>query len=354
MSSEQANVTSPSIGSLSLSSSSYSLATITTATGSEAFEVFDESSSDEDEIVWAGTELEDDEDFILVPHTPSQPRASVQVSPQLEAASPNPSLLGAMARLTLRSPDPVSLSEPLTLIMPANPDQSGTHPGTPTQAKMSRSKGSSSRKVAETGASQPAPTPKQKNRGRRRRRENKEGVTASYPSPITSSDGELTEDVIFDEDVSMVGDARAGFGSKPVVESDNESLDVETLKYENARSFISSALSNPSATLYSTYARLTLLQSLIIELGLMPSTDALPASLSAARRFLKSNVFVNIGDYLWAREQGPEEIQNVIFPNKKALLKDLRAKGHRRRLTNIGWVKEHGLGVLLVSPFRSH
>lgn len=113
----------------------------------------------------------------------------------------------------------------------------------------------------------------------------------------------------------------------------------------------SSVISDPSATLYSAYARLTLLQSLIIELGLMPPTADLPSSLKAAKRFLKSKAFLNVGDYLWAREQGPKELQNIMYPSKSALKKDLRNKKSRDRRANRCWVKEHGLDVLLITIF---
>ncbi|KAF8522127.1 hypothetical protein BU17DRAFT_45073, partial [Hysterangium stoloniferum] len=97
--------------------------------------------------------------------------------------------------------------------------------------------------------------------------------------------------------------------------------------------------------------RLTFLQSLIIELGLMaPSSPTLPSSLTAAKRFLKTRAFINIGDYLSVRQEGLQKVREIMFDSKKALAMDLRKnKGHRK--ANKGWVKRQGLNVLLVSVF---
>lgn len=99
-------------------------------------------------------------------------------------------------------------------------------------------------------------------------------------------------------------------------------------------------LSNPSAQNDSVY-RLTLMQSIIIELGL--ATAVLPSTLRAAKAFLKSRVFLDIREYIAVRGQGPEAVQRAMYPSKTALIKDIKKKP-----TSIKWVKKHGLQVLLV------
>ncbi|KAF4615365.1 hypothetical protein D9613_003264 [Agrocybe pediades] len=182
-----------------------------------------------------------------------------------------------------------------------------------------------------------------------------------------------------------------GLGSRPIVDdySDQQSvvstqydLDYETgssvggaapTLYEEASTFISSFLSNPDAK-NDTICRLTLLQSLIIELGLAPtfsSTNSttqqeatsslyLPTSLKSAKAFLKSRAFLNIREYIAVREQGPEAVQKVLHPSKKALIRDLQKNRKKkinpesemttggRRAMSLQWVKQHGLQVLLV------
>lgn len=93
--------------------------------------------------------------------------------------------------------------------------------------------------------------------------------------------------------------------------------------------------------------RLTLLQSLIVELGL--GSSSLPASLTAAKAMLRSHVFVNVGEYLDARQKGPAAVQGVMHKSKSSLIRDLRK---RRNPVPLQWVKETGLQVLLVSCYH--
>jgi hypothetical protein len=102
-------------------------------------------------------------------------------------------------------------------------------------------------------------------------------------------------------------------------------------------------LSDPDART-DHICRLTLLQSLIIELGLA-TTSALPSTLSAARAFLKAHAFLNIREYMAVRGQGPEAVQSVLYPSKSALIKSIKRK---KNGTSIKMVKELGLQVLLV------
>jgi len=94
------------------------------------------------------------------------------------------------------------------------------------------------------------------------------------------------------------------------------------------------------------------MQSLIIELGLCglqqrSSPVALvPRTLTSAKAFFKSHVFLNIRDYLAVREQGQDALQSVLHPSKSALIRDIKRKG---KPASLKWVKQHGLQVLLVT-----
>jgi hypothetical protein len=95
------------------------------------------------------------------------------------------------------------------------------------------------------------------------------------------------------------------------------------------------------------------MQSLVIELGLcgMPQQPQrpiapVPRTLTSAKAFLKSHVFINIRDYIQVREQGQDALQSVLHPSKSALIRDIKRKGNPASLK---WVKQHGLQVLLVT-----
>ncbi|KAF9466302.1 hypothetical protein BDZ94DRAFT_1251629 [Collybia nuda] len=126
---------------------------------------------------------------------------------------------------------------------------------------------------------------------------------------------------------------------------DTESTAAPSI-YEEAVGFITSFISNPAAQKDSA-CRLTLLQALIIELGL--ANSSLPASLTAAKAFLKSRAFLNIREYLAVRGQGPAAVQRIMHPSKNALIKELRKK---KNSAPLGLVKSSGLQVLLVPCYR--
>jgi len=138
-----------------------------------------------------------------------------------------------------------------------------------------------------------------------------------------------------------------GLGQRPIVDDLSEQLSVVGDKtptvYEEASTFISMFLSDPHAKA-DNICRLTLLQSLIIELGL-GTASALPPTLTAAKAFLKARAFLNIREYMAVRGQGSEAVQSVMYPSKSALIKSIKKK---RNATPLKWVKEHGLQVLLV------
>ncbi|KAJ7470578.1 hypothetical protein FB451DRAFT_1400167 [Mycena latifolia] len=161
---------------------------------------------------------------------------------------------------------------------------------------------------------------------RRRNRKNKSGAAAAPPA--------------------------GGFGARPIVDDISEQPDTASERgdsefgapsmYDTAASYINSFLADQTSV-----CRLTLLQSLIIELGL--ASSSLPASLTAAKAMLKSQAFLNVGEYLDARRRGPAAVQGVMHPSKNALIKDLRKK---RNATALHVVKKSGLQVLLVSCYH--
>jgi hypothetical protein len=82
----------------------------------------------------------------------------------------------------------------------------------------------------------------------------------------------------------------------------------------------------------------------------MSPSSALPSSLKSAKHFLKTRAFINIGEYLSAREQGIEKLQQIMFNSRRELTSDLRRKKGGKKADK-GWVKRHGLNVLLVTVF---
>ena len=110
--------------------------------------------------------------------------------------------------------------------------------------------------------------------------------------------------------------------------------------------FLTRYLASPIAKRDSV-CRLTLLQSLIVELGFM--STALPTTLRAATRFIKAHVFLNVREYIAHRGQGQAAIQRLLFPSRNVLIKDIRRKG---KPASLAWVKQQGLEVLLVSCYN--
>ncbi|KAF9009391.1 hypothetical protein BDQ17DRAFT_1056714 [Cyathus striatus] len=140
-----------------------------------------------------------------------------------------------------------------------------------------------------------------------------------------------------------------GLGARSLIDDSSDRLSVADesesplSKYEEASRFISSFLSNPQIKNNAGY-RLTLLQSLIIELGL--ATSQLPTTLTSAKAYLKSKAFLNIREYLAVRGQGPDAMQKLLHPSKSSLIRAIRKN---KNPASLKWVKDHGLQVLLVS-----
>ncbi|KAI0086303.1 hypothetical protein BDY19DRAFT_895006 [Irpex rosettiformis] len=151
----------------------------------------------------------------------------------------------------------------------------------------------------------------------------------------------------------------AGLGERPIVDDVSEAGDTKAAVYEEAVQYVSEILS-ASTPAEKAKSNLTFLQALIVELGLLsaPQTSqpfyqlpSLPRSLKAAKALLKSNVFLNVRDYLDVRHKGLDALRNVMHPSRKALIKDLsRGKGQRK--VPRAYVKNSGLGVLLVACYH--
>lgn len=140
--------------------------------------------------------------------------------------------------------------------------------------------------------------------------------------------------------------------SLPVV--DDESSDSDTSEsststvsdYEQASGFMTLFLSQPTGKAKDSVCKLTVLHSLIVELGILPTTSDLPKSVKASKALLHSQAHINIKDYIAVREQGQAALQKVMLPSRNALVKNIRKKGNR---APVKWVKEKGLNGLLVT-----
>lgn len=109
-----------------------------------------------------------------------------------------------------------------------------------------------------------------------------------------------------------------------------------------------SYIANPSVHT-NQICHLTLLQSFIIELGLLNDVKLLPTTIKSAKKYIKSRVFLNIRDYLSKRLEGPQAVRDLLFSNRWALVRDMRRKKNHASLK---WVKKRGLQDLLVSVFH--
>lgn len=107
-------------------------------------------------------------------------------------------------------------------------------------------------------------------------------------------------------------------------------------------------LSAPTDVTTDMPSKLAFLQALIIELGLYTSMPSLPSSLRAAKAILKSQVFLNVRDYLAVRQQGIEALRGVMHPSRSALLREIRGG----KKAPVKTVKDSGLDVLLVTCYR--
>jgi len=302
----------------------------------DPFETIDESSPDEDEIVWTANEFDPDEDFILIPQSHPRSEPVNRKTSEEDTLPPHE----ALSRPSLHD-RPASTPTPATPAVLAT--KSAPKSKEPLVHKGRRSAGAHSESNGQTLAS----TAPKSHRGRKRR--GRRDVSTTYPSPSPSPERDVADDIFPVHTPDSKGGFR--FGERPLVEESDKEYDPVFTKYEDAVCFITSFLSNPSAApTCSAYTRLTFLQSLIIELGLMPPSSALPSSMKSAKHVLKTRAFINIGEYLSVREQGLDKLRQIMFSSKRELTSDLRRKKGGKK-ANRGWVKQHGLNVLLVTVF---
>lgn len=201
------------------------------------------------------------------------------------------------------------------------------------------------RAVLQNGTNQPAPK-NEKNNAKKKVQQKPVPVDVyPLPSPKAEKTSAKAKKKRFSNDTkptrrNLIGNNNTDV--RPVVSTGSQGAKAPSL-YEEASTFISRFLSNPDAR-NDSVCRLTLLQSLIIELGLATST--LPASLTGARAFLKARAFLNVREYIAVRSQGPDAIQRAMYPSRSALIKNFRR--NRGDKAPLQWVKDMGLQVLLV------
>ncbi|KAG5644986.1 hypothetical protein DXG03_007263 [Asterophora parasitica] len=190
-----------------------------------------------------------------------------------------------------------------------------------------------------------------------------EVAAASYPSPGPSPKQSLSSIPAATPSTAVVNATSkkskkkkkkkaTGLGARSVVDDASErfseyggSENGSSTIYDEAVGYITSFLSNPAARKDSA-CRLTLLQALIIELGL--ASSSLPASLTSAKAYLKTRAFLNIREYLAIRHQGPAAVQSIMHSSRSSLIKDIKKKGKVPRAI----VKDSGLQVLLVQCYH--
>jgi len=296
--------------------------------------------SDDDEIVYNVSEPENsfsDDDFVVL-NRPLQAHTNLNDD---EAQTPMRSTLQLADRLGNMEISPKASDNPEKL-----------QPAKPTTAQKVNSDGGEGlkqkrrkKKNTTPAESYPSPEPSPV-------RASSQAVATSQPEVQKKGSVKPKSKKKKKQQRNAASPTSAGLGSRPIVDDISERLSVNgdgeipPSIYKEAAVYISSYLSNPEAQ-NDKICRLTLLQSLIIELGLANTT--LPSSLNSAKTFLKAHAFLNVREYLAVRGQGPEAVQKVLHPSRSALIKDIRKKNNRASLK---WVKQHGLQVLLVSCFH--
>jgi hypothetical protein len=202
----------------SLSGSSFSMLTASPLSSDDPFEAIDESSSDEDEVIWTANELDPDEDFILIPqsHLRPKPNTSVEDVPSLHEAF-----------------SVLSLHESTSATPVAN---TPTLPSHASKRKPKKSSGYKGRRSAGapsemSGQSLASIAPKS-HRGRRK--QGRKDVSTSYPSPSPSPERDSTGIISPEHDASSRKNFR--FGERPIVEESDPIFS----KYEDAVCFITS------------------------------------------------------------------------------------------------------------------
>ncbi|KAG8899905.1 hypothetical protein FRC01_010331, partial [Tulasnella sp. 417] len=140
--------------------------------------------------------------------------------------------------------------------------------------------------------------------------------------------------------------------------------------YNDAVAFITKYITNPPQQ-PSVADQLRLLQSLIIELGLLSGKATMPQSIKAAKKLISQHVHINVKDYLARRTKqveaaragpaastkgkkasaqvgvGVTELRKLMFPSKSALMQSL--KGNKKKVMPREAIKKAGLRVFMVT-----
>ena len=302
-------------------SSASSYVTVTSGSGQSDDEVVysvDDFSSDD------GSYLGSDGDFVVLDRPLSRPTSQSGLSDSHDGRAHTPNLTSLASDF-----QSLTLEEP------------GSHPKPKPKAKHKKKKkvvvgdAKGKKKVSGTASSSAAPAPSKpatKKRKKRKGAASQPTSTVTPDKPISfSSDPNATQETVYEEAVGYITSY------------------VPLSRLEDDAQFVPkpySFIANPEAKEHSA-CRLTLLQALIIELGL--ATPSLPRSLTAARNFLKSHVFINIREYLDVRGQGLKALQDIMYPSRKSLIKAIRAK---KNTAPLALVKESGLQILLVRAYH--
>ena len=207
----------------SVSGSSFSMLT-SPPPSDDTFEAIDDSSSNEDEIVWTANEFDPDEDFILIPQ--SHPR-SEPITPQLSKEDDASLPHEALSRLSLHdqtsaTPTP-TISTHLTIKSTPKPKPSHAYKG----------RRSSSVHYEVSGQTLASTAPKTR---RGRKKKGRKNPSTSYPSPSPSPDRDVTDNI----SPAQPSDHKKAFcfGERVFVEESEG--DPIFSKYEDAVCFITS------------------------------------------------------------------------------------------------------------------
>jgi len=355
-----------------------------TSDGSESFGHLSEDISSEDEIVWSFSDLSSgavsplsqraqspgtfsDEDLIVVsrPRSPTRRFQSFPVDPTaitVDALSRNLARLDIQQTL-IHEPDLTPIARGAGGDKPAVKLPSAQS----TPKRRSRRRRSSSVPIAEPlspttpkagplpispPATPPASASKKKKRASLKSTEKKTNAPpkeVANPPKSPKAVKSKTKPAVPQPPV-VVREA-SGLGERPIVDDVSEAGDAAAghlTKYDEAVQYVTSALADP---VNKPNSNLTLLHALIIELGLETASDALPRSLRAARAILKSQVFLNVKDYLAVRHKGLDAVRGIMHPSRKALVDYIRT-GKKSRKVPADLVKKSGLGVFLVTCYR--
>lgn len=320
----------------------------------------------EDEVIWslsgssasAAEHGDDDEDFVLL-HKPrihktirrwsdqfdTQESASLVTKPCIDTEGDNTaSRFTHVDRAASVTPIPTSIRRPPATreIRPPPvepPTSTFVLAATQEAARPKREKKFKKAAVVKTTTSKDEEqTKKERKRAARRRRKERKMLQkrqAEVVTPVTKETPTKTKVVTTTTSPEMYEEASRFITSC-----------VSSTLYLDDPSILDRFLACPVAKRDSVY-RLTLLQSLMVELGFM--STALPTTLRAARSFVKTHVFLNIKEYISNRGQGQAAIQRLLFPSRNALIKDIKRKG---KPASLQWVKQQGLDVLLVSRYN--